>query len=445
MTKPTATLIAMIVAALSVGCNDSAGPARLELNNRGGNAHGNHNRNDNGAPFLRDTRDLMMCAASMPVPGAIEDSGDDDSVAPAPPSIGTDIPLTYFGPAPSDSNPRLIGPVTLLKAGTLDLDAGTITLPLYEGKIADSDESVWYILTDTTDRDNAAALGLNHAAKLTFAGGSDGMGVRTAEYDRTGTLMFDQGTVDFSPVRNVTPGIDTPFPPSVAQPGSVGDADYSPLVRIENAGGHVYNAPIVAFGVEEEDLDFCSGSVDHTIVHDSVVAVCPDDGTVTLKLVQGFSFGRPVLYLSTDTNAPTPAALEGATFAPGLADVEVGGDDSAFSAVERLFAFTNGPVNTVPDEVNPQRQGFFSALSGEGGPLNVLGGVPTIATDYSPLWDVNFGEWTPHAVANGYVSRQTEEFAILGLVVRGFLTGPGGAPFGSSGIIVNCPIVHRFL
>jgi hypothetical protein len=58
---------------------------------------------------------------------------------------------------------------------------------------------------------------------------------------------------------------------------------------------------------------------------------------------------------------------------------------------------------------------------------------------------VNFGEWTPNAVANGYVSRQTEEFAILGLVLRGFLTGPGGAPYGSSGIIVNCPIVHRFL
>ncbi len=25
------------------------------------------------------------------------------------------------------------------------------------------------------------------------------------------------------------------------------------------------------------------------------------------------------------------------------------------------------------------------------------------------------------------------------------LTGPGGATYGSSGFIVNCPIVHRFL
>ena len=38
---------------------------------------------------------------------------DDDDVAPGPPSVGADIPVTYFGPAPSDSNPRLIGPVQL--------------------------------------------------------------------------------------------------------------------------------------------------------------------------------------------------------------------------------------------------------------------------------------------------------------------------------------------
>jgi len=94
---------------------------------------------------------------------------------------------------------------------------------------------------------------------------------------------------------------------------------------------------------------------------------------------------------------------------------------------------------------NPQRQGFNSALSGEGGPLNVLGGIPTVATDYSPLWDLNLGEWTADAVANNYVSRLTEEFQILGLVERGFITGPGGSLYGSSGNIINCPIVHRFL
>ena len=42
-------------------------------------------------------------------PLAFSEGGDDD-VAPAPPSIGADIPLTYFGPAPSDVQKELIGP-----------------------------------------------------------------------------------------------------------------------------------------------------------------------------------------------------------------------------------------------------------------------------------------------------------------------------------------------
>jgi hypothetical protein len=31
------------------------------------------------------------------------------------------------------------------------------------------------------------------------------------------------------------------------------------------------------------------------------------------------------------------------------------------------------------------------------------------------------------------------------MVVRGFLTGPGGKPYGSTGFVVNCPIVQRLL
>lgn len=58
---------------------------------------------------------------------------------------------------------------------------------------------------------------------------------------------------------------------------------------------------------------------------------------------------------------------------------------------------------------------------------------------------MNLGEWAQEAVDNGYRARMTEEFQILGMVVRGFLTGSGGTPYGSTGIIINCPIVHRFL
>ena len=45
----------------------------------------------------------------------------DTDTAPAPPSIGADVPLTYFGPAPSEVNPSFIGPLQLLRSGPVDL------------------------------------------------------------------------------------------------------------------------------------------------------------------------------------------------------------------------------------------------------------------------------------------------------------------------------------
>jgi hypothetical protein len=367
-----------------------------------------------------------------------QEEQQDDDIVPAPPSVGADIPLTYFGPAPSTVQKELVGPLQLLRSGTLNMNESTITLPLYQGHIQGSGERVWYILTDTTDKGNADALGLNWSPKLAYSA----PGARVATLLPNATLEFDSGTVDFSPEHRVTSGNSSnPFPPSEAQPGSIGDNNYSPLVLVENTGGNIYNAPIVAFGVNASEINFCDGNPDYSLVHDKVVRICPSEGTVTIRLTSGFSFARPVLYLSTDASVPLAAALENATLAPKLVNIKTGHDDSAFSAVERLFLFANGPTG----KGNPQRQGLNSALMGEGSPLNVLGGIPTIATDYSPLWDLNLGEWTQEAIDNGYRSRLTEEFAILGFVEQGWITGPGGAEYGSVGMIVNCPIVFRFL
>ena len=38
-----------------------------------------------------------------------------------------------------------------------------------------------------------------------------------------------------------------------------------------------------------------------------------------------------------------------------------------------------------------------------------------------------------------------DEFQYLGMAQGGFITSPEGEPFGSSGIIINCPVVFRFL
>lgn len=124
-----------------------------------------------------------------------------------------------------------------------------------------------------------------------------------------------------------------------------------------------------------------------------------------------------------------------------MEDIDVGNDDSAFSAVERIFVTINGPTGCD----NPQRQGLVSALTDGRSPMNVLGGIPTVATDYSPLWDMNLGQWSQAAMRRGFRARVSEEFQILALVEGGFITGPNGDRYGSIGVIVNCPIVFRFL
>ncbi len=360
-------------------------------------------------------------------------------IAPPPPSVGAQVPTTYFGPMPVDVQRELIGPYKLLKAGEVDLKAETVKLPLYQGKMRDG-RKVWYILTDTTDAENAAALGLNFAAKLQYA--AVGRGARHATLEKDTTLTFESGTVDFSPKRRVVPGTaPNYFPPKAAEPGSIGDQDYSPLVKIDNAGGAIYNAPIVAFNVEASQINFCDGNPDYSLVHDKVVRICPSDQTVTLQLTEGFSFARPVLYLSMDANDPVVATLEGVTMAPGLKDITVGHDDSAFSATERLFLFANGPTG----KENPQRQGLNSAITDGLSPLNVFGGIPTVATDYSPLWDLNLGVWTRDSIEKGYRSRLLQEFQVLDFAEKGFITGPNGGKFGSTGFIVNCPIIWRYL
>jgi hypothetical protein len=136
--------------------------------------------------------------------------------------------------------------------------------------------------------------------------------------------------------------------------------------------------------------------------------------------------------LTTDSNNPVAAALQDVTYAPALRDIATGHDDSFASAIERLFAIVNG-------NDNPQRQGLNSAIIDGLSPLNILGGIPTVATDYSPLWDVNLATWTQKSLVNHYDSRLTGEFQVLGFINEGWMK------FGLSGIIVNCPIVMRLL
>jgi len=399
--------------------------------------------------LFRRARRVLVAASVITLAVGLGTSFAEDPIPPPPPSTGTDIPQTYFGPPASESfsenNTSLVGPVQLLKSGTVNQEELTTTIPLYLGHDK-AGKNVWFILTDTTDQDNADALGLNFSAKLAYA--DVGRAARDAWLQSDASLLFDTGAVDFSPRRILVPGTaPNAYPPRVARPGSVGDANYTPYVRLVNAPGTpIYNAPVVAYDVTADQLDFCDGDVDYRLVHDRVTKICPKaesngQGTVTLQMTEIFSFAKPATYISTEASDPVVATLDSGTFAPAIANLPVGRDDSAFSPIERLFVTANGPTG----KDNPQRQGLNSAVLGEGAPLQVIGGIPTVSNDYSPAWDLNLGYWTQEAIDKGYRARIIDEFQYLDLVQGGFITGPDGEPFGSTGIVVNCPIIQRFL
>lgn len=376
-------------------------------------------------------------AAQGPGPGPIG-PGPGCDLFPAPASVGASVPLSYFGPPPSTTNPSLVGPVQLLSSGTVDTVHGTITLPLYQGRLAGTKKTIWYVLTDVDNSGVAAELGLNFSTKLTFASRA----ARTGNLDANGNIVFDKGTVNFAPVRNIVPGpAGAEFPPKSFAPGAIGDANYSPYVRIVNAGDVIYNAPMVAFDVEASEINFPNGNVDYNKVHDQVVAIDPVNMTVTLNLINGFSFGRPVWYISMDASIPLAAAIEHNTYAPLMDKLVLGHDDSFASPIERIFIATNGPESGACK--NPLRQGLSADLADGHRPNNVLGGIPTIALDYSPAWDAQFFAWTEEAINSGFRGQLREEFQILTFVQDGLITAPGGGVFGSSGFSINCPIVQR--
>ena len=357
----------------------------------------------------------------------------------APASINADLKTIVAQPSPSEVNPAFLGPVLLMKSAHIDLEKGTATLPLRRGKLP-SGESVWFILTDASDENLADLHGLAYSPKMAYA--LTGKGTRRATIGQDGVFNFNAGRVDFRPALAIQPGpANAPFPPASHQPGSVGDADYSPMVYIENSAKSVIlNAPVISQATEAELNAMCGGKVDHSKVHDKVVAICPKDETVTLSLTLGFTFDKPIFYLSTEANDPLVATLENATFAPALKALPFALEDaSPGESAERIVVVVNGPTG----KDNPHRQGLVSALSGQGGPLNILGGIPTINLDYSPMWRLFPAVWTDEAIQKGYRYRMTSALQAAEMATRGYLKSLDGGDFRAVGFIVNCPVVYR--
>jgi hypothetical protein len=362
--------------------------------------------------------------------------------------------------------------LVLESALQVDLSHETVRLPLYKGTA--NGHTVWFILTEASDSGLAHNSGLNYAPKLANIAIGCPDCVQTVTLDSPSAtenkfgpaVVHFKGEPDFSPTRTLVPGPNG-FPPASFSPGAVAGSGYSPFIRIDGSPV-VYNAPIVATGDGPFDV------TTHTNTQDRVLGIhiAPQsppgqflESWVDLLLVKGFDAGQPILYLSTEAGDPLASVLERSTYVPALAKAAYnGGDDFLGSSRERLFGFINGQTGAG----NPQAQGFqhlvldghaaqdasaantalIDALRNGGDLLNVFGDFPTLkdprhADAYSPLWDAQLGQWTQKAIDEGFNKRQIDENVVFNLAATrpDLITGPGGAPYGSVGIDINCAVI----
>ncbi|MEM6842258.1 MAG: hypothetical protein AAF632_08525 [Bacteroidota bacterium] len=319
-----------------------------------------------------------------------------------------------------------------------DPTLANVTLPLFKG-IGPSGEETYFIITEAANFFVAKVLGANYAPKLIFGRGTEGSQEVTLE---GGRIVF-KGDVDFSPERRVVAG-DGPFafPPSVAEPGAIGDEEYSSLVVLPS--GSVINAQIVA---------------NSTGIHDRIVSIDTDARTVTMELLDGFQNGDQFYYhLVTDATDPVPAAIELGTFAPRMAKLPAFGESSVFD--ESTFLGFSPVTNGLTGADNPERQSLSSTIVDDDlDPINVFPFDPDndqiFFNNYSPMWDAHLNAWTDEAIngPKGDQRRRITSFEDLkSLIEQGLVTsfeGSPGAPndfvFGlrHSRAMINCPAIAQ--
>ena len=142
----------------------------------------------------------------------------------------------------------------------------------------------------------------------------------------------------------------------------------------------------------------------------------PPAPTANVPLQRGWFEGKTVFYITTDVSDATVALAKKANFAPRLAyALPAKSQTPQPSSVDKVYAFTNIEQGNV----------FASA------PLPV--GPTSREAAYSPLWLMVTVTWKPGTAQR--ILKSEEE--VLDASEKGWVT------LVSTGVVVNCPIVHR--
>lgn len=316
--------------------------------------------------------------------------------------------------APAAAAPLPRSHIVLPSAISVDADAGTATLPLHRGTAGG--KTVWYIVTDSSDRADATHRGALFAPLLANVGDGCAACVRRAT-ETDGAIAYP-GAPDFSPTRSYVASA-TGFPPASAAPGATASETYTPFLRIGNA---VVNAPIVATGDGDFDV------VTHANTQDRLIAIDMQKKTVTLALARGFSNGKRVVNISTEASDAGAAAVERATFVPSLKAT------AGVVPIDVVANGTNQGLGFVALHGNLSENASSSNAASLGSSMNVLTTFPTgvAAAAYSPLWNAQVVAWKPAAAT--LRDRVLKSPADLASVQSQTTVGPAG-------FVVNCPVI----
>ncbi len=330
-----------------------------------------------------------------------------------------------------------------------DNTKANVTMPIYEG-VGPSGNPTYFIITETTTPTLAKIYGAILAPKLKFGAlPTAAAAAQRVQVNKEGRIIF-RGDVDFSPERILVAGgsgnPDEAFPPSVAQPGAVGDSEYSSLVVLPS--GNVINCQIIA---------------NSTGVHDRINWIDIENRKVNFQLLDGWEGGDDYYYhLVTDASDVGAATIELGTYAPRMANLPVFGQ-SGIDGETVLLGFSpngNGLTLAGGNDIS-QRQGLNSTiLDDDLDPVNVFPFDPDNSnpnSNYSPMWDAHISMWTDLAIngPNGDVRRPITSFNDLReLVEAGLVTSnainQGNANsfvFGlrATNAVINCPVIlHPF-
>lgn len=180
--------------------------------------------------------------------------------------------------------------------------------------------------------------------------------------------------------------------------------------------------------------------------------------------ITGFDSGKSIVYLSTESSDPVTAVLERATFVPALRQAPyVGGADFLGSSRERIFPFVNGKTGRdnpqalglahlildghASEDASLSNTALLDALRHNGDALNVQGDFQPEPSQPSGLVQPAVGRDVRPADPQGDQGRAEHppdrrvSDPAPGRDRPDLLTGPMGMPYGSTNVLINCPVI----